>query len=86
MLHKDLEVKDGIWIEEQWIRYAGLGRRLRVTVKPGEIRINPTQPEGEQNSSTKGWSIFRTLGDNAQPGQLLNAAVDHDHYLYGKSE
>ena len=85
MLHKDLEVKEGIWIEEQWIRDAGLGHRLRVTVKPGEIRINPAQPEGEQKSSTKGWSVFRNLGDNAQPGQLLNAAVDHDHYLYGKS-
>ena len=86
MVHKDLEVKEGIWIEEQWIRDAGLGRRLRVSVKLGEIRIFPAQPEDEQNGSTKGWTMFRTLGDDAQPGQLLNAAVDHDHYLYGKSE
>lgn len=86
MLQKELDVKEGIWIDEQWIRDAGLGRRLRVTIKPGEIRINPAKPEGEISGSLEGWAIFQTLGNDAQPGQLENAAVEHDRYLYGKGQ
>jgi hypothetical protein len=27
---------------------------------------------------------WRSLGSNAEPGQLPNAAAEHDRYLYGK--
>lgn len=86
MLQNELDVQEGIWIDEQWIRHAGLGRRLRVAVKPGEIRIIPAQHEDEKNGSANGWAIFRSLGNDAQPGRLSNAATNHDRYLYGKSE
>jgi hypothetical protein len=81
---KVLEVQQGVWIDEQWIRHAGLGTRLQVVVQPGEIRILPVRDESEQQESSKGWEVFRSLGRDAQPGQLPNAAVEHDRYLYGK--
>jgi len=81
---KVLEVQQGIWINEQWIRNAGLGTRLQVVVQPGEIRILPVWDEAERPESLKGWEVFRSLGRDARPGRLLNAAVEHDLYLYGK--
>ena len=80
-----LEVQQGIWIDERWIRNAGLGTRLRVVVQSGEIRILAMPTEGEPRElSEDGWDVFRSLGRDAQPGQLPNAAVEHDCYLYGK--
>jgi hypothetical protein len=80
-----LKVQQGIWIDEQWIRNAGLSAHLRVLVQPGEIRILAVPTEGEQQAwSEKGWDVFRSLGRDAQPGQLPNAAIEHDRYLYGK--
>jgi hypothetical protein len=82
---KVLEVQQGIWIDEQWIRNAGLGAPLRVVVQPGEIRILGVPAEAEQEDlSEKGWDVFRALGRSAQPGRLPNAAAEHDRYLYGK--
>jgi hypothetical protein len=36
-----LEKQKGLWIEEQLLRQADLGERLRVVVRKGEIRILP---------------------------------------------
>ena len=82
-----LEVQQGIWIDERWIRNAELGTRLRVVVQSGEIRIldMPTEVEPEEVSED-GWEVFRSLGRDAQHGQLSNAAVEHDRYLYGKGQ
>lgn len=82
-----LEVQQGIWISERWIRRAGLGVRLRVLVLPGEIRILGMPVEAERRAaSERGWDVFRSLGRDAQPGQLPNAAMEHDRYLYGKTD
>jgi hypothetical protein len=81
-----LEIRQGIWIDEQWIRNAGLGTRLQVIVRPGEIRILPVRDEFERQESSKGWEVFRSLGCDAQSGRLPNAAVEHDRYLYGKKQ
>jgi len=83
---KVLEVQQGIWIDEQWIRNAGLGIRLQVIVQPGEIRILPVMDEVERRESPTGWEVFRSLGRDAQPGRLANAAVEHDRYLYEKKQ
>ena len=75
----------GIWIDEQWIRRAGLGARLQVVVQPGEIRILAATSEVERPKSVEqGWSVFRRLGRDAQPGQLPIAAMEHDRFLYRK--
>jgi hypothetical protein len=81
---KVLEVQQGIWINEQWIRNAGLGTHLQVVVQPGEIRILPVRDKPERPESSTGWEVFRSLGHDAQPGRLPNAAVEHDRYLYEK--
>lgn len=82
-----LEVQQGIWIGEQWLKTAGLGSRLQITVQAGEIRIASAPVKNAQpNSSAMAWSIFRSLGKNAKAGKLQNAAVEHDRYLYGKGK
>ncbi len=80
-----LEVQQGIWIDKRWLRDAGLGSRLQISVQPGEIRIVAAPTEAEQKEpSEQGWEVFRSLGCDAQAGQLQNAAIEHDRYLYGK--
>lgn len=82
-----LEVQQGIWIDEQWLKSAGLGARLQVTVQSGEIRIASAPAQNAQpNSSAMAWGIFRSLGKDAKVGKLPNAAVEHDRYLYGKGK
>ena len=81
-----LNVEEGIWIREEWIREAGLGHRLRVIVRPGEIHLVPAQADEEIPGSVKGWNVFRSLGNDAQPGRLPNAAVEHDSYLYDREQ
>lgn len=82
-----LEVQHGIWIGEQWLKSAGLGTRLQVTVQAGEIRIASASAKiVPSTSSAMAWSIFRSLGKNAKAGKLQNAAVEHDRYLYGKGK
>lgn len=84
MLQEVLEVQEGIWIDGQWIRDAGLGHRLQVIVKPGEIRIVRGDLGVEPQMPDRGWDAFRSLGNNAKAGALSDAAKDHDRYLYGK--
>ena len=80
-----LEVQQGIWIDEQWLKSAGLGTHLQVTVQSGEIRIASAPVKNPQPiSSASAWNIFRALGKNAKVGKLPNAALEHDRYLYGK--
>ena len=81
-----LAVQQGVWIDEQWIREAGLGPQLRVVIRLGEIRIVPdAENTSTQVETGKGWDVFRQLGDNAPVGSLLNAATEHDRHLYGKT-
>lgn len=39
----------------------------------------------ESAASQAGWDIFNSLGRDAQPGVLPDAAAKHDAYLYGKA-
>ncbi len=61
------------------------GRNL-VTINidelPREVSTQADKVE-PRDSSTKARSAFRALGKNAKAGKLLNAAVEHDRYLYG---
>lgn len=36
-----LEIQQGIWLDEQILRRAGVGAQWQVLVQPGEIRILP---------------------------------------------
>lgn len=82
-----LEVQQGIWIDEQWLHDAGLMGRLQVELHPGEIRILPAPVAGDRQAPAEdGWEVFESLGDDAVPGKLPNASVEHDSYLYGKTQ
>ena len=82
-----LEVRQGVWIDQRWIRNAVLGDHLQVVVQPGEIRILTAPPETQPpEPSERGWDIFRALGQEDQPGRLPNAAAEHDRYLYVKAD
>lgn len=80
-----LKVQQGVGIDEQWLRSAGLGSNLKIIVQSGEISIiaAPTKVKSKI-SSKRGWEVFRSLGKNASVGKLKNAGVEHDKYLYGK--
>lgn len=86
MAHPELiAVQQGVWIHERWLRDAGLGQRLQVEVQPGEIRIRPAPQEAMPEApSEAAWEVFRSLGRDAKPGRLKEAAAEHDRYLYGK--
>ena len=85
MLHEqELEVRQGIWIDKEWLKNAGLSGRLHVVIGTGEIRILPVAGAAEQAGTVFGWDVFRTLGEAATPGRLPDAAIAHDRYLYGK--
>jgi len=80
-----LNVSQGVWIDERWLHKAGLGHRLQVEMRTGEIRIqSASDTSKELKPSEKGWDTFQTLGDNAVAGFLKNAAQNHDRYLYEK--
>lgn len=86
-----LEIKQGIWIDEQLLHRAGMGKQWQVLVQPGEIRIVPMaasgaqpSPEGQVTETVQtAWEVFRSLGRKAMPGKLPSAAMEHDRYLYG---
>jgi hypothetical protein len=61
VIEKVLEVQQGIWVDEQWLRHAGLGTRLQIVVHPGEIRIltAPTQTENPDVMPTPAENLFK---------------------------
>ena len=80
-----IDVSQGVWIDARWLHKAGLGSRVQIEMKTGEIRILAASTTVEESKpSQKGWNTFETLGDNAVAGRLKNAAENHDRYLYGK--
>jgi hypothetical protein len=83
---KTFEIQHGIWIDNQWLQIAGLGSRVQVSVKMGEIRIvsAPDSKSEQLISSDIGRRVLSSLGKNAKAGKLQNVAEQHDKYLYGK--
>jgi hypothetical protein len=77
--------RQGVWIDKRWLQKAGLGSRLQVEMKTGEIRIQTASEANDDiKPSERGWHTFQTLGNYAVDGCLKNAAQNHDSYLYGK--
>lgn len=82
---QELEVQQGIWIDMRWLHQAGLTSHCQIEIKPGEIRIVEAGGDTIHPAPTeKDWDVLRSLGSNAEPGRLPDAAVEHDRYLYGK--
>jgi len=83
--HETIEVRKGIWIDQERLAEAGLGDEVTITVRPGEIRIvTPATQPGDQPKD--GWEVFRSLGREAEPGELVDPSTNHDRYLYGRAK
>lgn len=54
---------------------------VRVT-----IQILPTPQTSASEQLEDAWEAFDQLGQNLTPGQLPEASVRHDEYLYGGKE
>ena len=58
-----LDVSKGVWIDARWLNKAGLGSRVQIEMKTGEIRIRAASETVEESKpSQKGWNTFETLG------------------------
>jgi hypothetical protein len=77
-------VTKGIWIDQDRLAEAGLGDQVTITVAPGEIRIGAAAAQPSDRSGD-GWKVFRSLGEEAQPGELADPSTNHDRYLYGRT-
>jgi hypothetical protein len=81
-----IEVQQGVWIDREWIKHAGLSGPLRILIRPGEIRIVAEPGMREIREGVTGWDVFRSLGDDAPQGRLHDAATKHDSYLYKEEQ
>lgn len=85
MVVQPVAIQQGIWIDEQHLRDAGLGSQIQVIVQPGEIRVVAVPTEDQvAESSDAAWDAFLALGQDAEAGTLPNPSVQHDRYLYGR--
>lgn len=74
-----LEVQQGVWINERWIRDAKLGTRLQVVVRPGEIRILPVPEETEVAAASED-PVLAVVG--ILSGEPLSAEeIEREFYL-----
>jgi len=46
------------------------------------VRVMISVPETDPEEVKEAWALFQQMGREAVPGQLPNAAVRHDQYLY----
>jgi len=47
------------------------------------VRVMISVPETDPEEVKAAWTLFQQMGREAAPGQLPDAAVRHDEYLYG---
>lgn len=68
-----LEVKQGIWIDEQLLRSAGAerGAQWQVLVQPGEIRIVPAAVSGAQPAPEDRRMVNWTAQEAGEQARLL---------------
>lgn len=77
------ELKQGLWIEQNWLQEAGLDDKVQIIIQDGEIRILAVTATTQQNQET-GWEVFLSLEKNAPTGENANVSTNHDNYLYQK--
>ncbi len=66
-----LEVKQGIWIDEQLLRSAGVGAQWQVLVQPGEIRIIPVAVSDAQPAPEDRRMVNWTAQEAGEQARLL---------------
>jgi hypothetical protein len=64
--------------EEQQILVQRLNMLLSATTD------QPVEQTASSDQTPDAWDVFLSLGSEAQPGNLQDAAVNHDRYLYNQ--
>ena len=83
MVHKEIEyvgeiLDDGhLSVPEELLQALELTPNVQL-----QVTIRIVQPDIAQSQAA--WEVLRRLGQDAKPGYLLDAAAQHDQYLYGK--
>jgi hypothetical protein len=62
-----------------------LWEHLRTLLNKDGAADATTKPEQTLIPDKDAWDIFLSLGRDATPGQLPDAAARHDEYLYGRN-
>jgi len=58
--------------------------RKALNLQPSaRVRVMVSVPETDPEEAKAAWTLFQQMGREAAPGQLPDAAVRHDEYLYG---
>ncbi len=61
--------------------------RKELALQPAaQVRVTIAVPEAGKGEVKDAWELFKTMGQDAIPGQLSNPSSDHDRYLYNKEE
>ena len=71
-----VRIKQGIWIDEQLLRRAGVGAQWQVVVQPGEIRIVPVAVSDAQLSPEVRRMVNWTGQDAGEQARLLRQIHD----------
>jgi hypothetical protein len=48
-----INVRQGVWIDRRWLQKAGLGSRLQVEMRAGEIRIQTASKNNKDIGPTE---------------------------------
>lgn len=78
-----VELEQGLWIQQNWLKQAGLDDKVQIVIQQGEIRILAAITSLNQNQE-KGWDVFLSLEKDAPKGQVADISTNHDNYLYQK--
>jgi len=59
-------------------------RQTLASTPHTHVQVTIRLLESETEEIEAAWAAFRQLGQDAAPGCLRDASVNHDRYLYGK--
>ena len=78
-----IELEQGLWIQPQWLKEAGLNDKVQIVIQEGEIHLKRASDTSNLKQE-EGWEMFLSLEEDAPTGQITDLSVNHDNYLYQK--
>lgn len=81
---QEIELQQGLWIQQQWLIEAGLDDKVQIVIQEGEIRIISAAQSAHKKKQEAGWDVFLSLEKDAPTGDVKDVSTNHDNYLYQK--
>ena len=78
-----IELEQGVWIQPQWLKEAGLNDKVQIVIQEGEIHLKRASDTSNLKQE-EGWEMFLSLEEDAPTGQITDISANHDNYLYQK--